>query len=181
MITKKDPELIQVSIPISFPKNINPIQDKQNINLNQQIQSSNITKKQKDFIIKTNKSFFHEFRKLYIKNLLLKSKLNELLKEKKHLNQIIIKQEKQRTKNKKSKTGNNEENKDMDVNNNNQNRLTYYRKRKRIRRKKNEIVYAYNCIYSNCKKSYPTKGSLNMHIKLKHKNDLVYNFDDEDK
>ena len=180
MITKKDPELIGVSIPISFPKNIIPIQDKQNINLNQQIQPSNITKKQKDFIIKTNKSFFLEFGKLYTKNLLLKSKLNKLLNEKKHLNQIIIKQEKQRKKIKKVKTVNNQENKDIKVNNN-QNRLTYYRKRKRIRRKKKEIVYAYNCIYSNCKKSYPTKGSLNMHIKLKHKNDLVYNLDVEDK
>ena len=181
MITKNDPELIEVSIPISFPKNIIPIQDKQNINLNKQIQSSNITKKQKDFIIKTNKSFFHEFGKLYTKNLLLKSKLNDLLNEKKQLNQIIIKQEKQKSKKQKTNIVNNEENNDMDVILKNQDRLTYYRKKKRIRRKKNEIIYAYNCNFPNCNKSYPTKGSLNMHIKLKHKNDLVYNFDVEDK
>ena len=181
MITKNDPELIEVSIPISFPKNIIPIQDKQNINLNKQIQSSNITKKQKDFIIKTNKSFFHEFGKLYTKNLLLKSKLNDLLNEKKQLNQIIIKQEKQKTKKQKTNIVNNEENNDMDVILKNQDRLTYYRKKKRIRRKKNEIIYTYNCNFPNCNKSYPTKGSLNMHIKLKHKNDLVYNFDVEDK
>ena len=74
-----------------------------------------------------------------------------------------------------------EENNDMDVILKNQDRLTYYRKKKRIRRKKNEIIYAYNCNFPNCNKSYPTKGSLNMHIKLKHKNDLVYNFDVEDK
>ena len=184
MITKKDPELIEVSIPISFPKNRIPIQDTQNINLNEQNQSFYITKKQKDFIIATNKSFFHEFCKLYSKNILLKLKLNELINEKKELNQIIIKKENQRKKlkkSKKSKNVNKSENNDIDDNNIDNKVITYYRKKKRLRRKKNEIIYVYNCNLPNCNKSYPTKGSLNMHIKLKHKNDLAFNLDDDNK
>ena len=110
MIPKNDPELIEVSIPMSFPKNIIPIQDKPNINLNQQFISSNITKKQKDFIIKTNKSFFYEFGKLYAKNILLKAKLNELLNEKKKLNQIILKKEGQINKENNEKKNDNKQN-----------------------------------------------------------------------
>ncbi len=184
MITKNGPELIEVSLPFSFQKNKNTIQDKQIKNLNEENQSSYITKKQKDFIIATNKSFFHEFGNVYTQNILLKSKLNELLNEKKELNQIIIKKENQRKKIKKLKKSNSEykeEKKDIDDNNSDENAVTYYRKKKRIRRKKNEIKYVYNCSFHNCNKSYPTKGSLNMHIKLKHKNDLGFNFNAEEK
>ncbi len=179
MIPKKDPELIEVSIPMSFPKNIIPIQDKPNINLNQQFISSNITKKQKDFIIKTNKSFFYEFGKLYAKNILLKAKLNELLNEKKKLNQIILKKEDQINKENNDKKNDNNSN-NTNNNNNTKNVVQYYKKRKRIRRKKNEIVYSYYCEFPNCNKSYPKKGSLNMHIKLKHNQDIAYNFGNED-
>ena len=49
-----------------------------------------------------------------------------------------------------------------------ENRMNYYRKRKRKRRKKNEFICNYKCPFLNCNKSYPSKGSLNMHIKLKH-------------
>ena len=173
MIPKKDPELIEVSIPMSFPKDIIPIQDKIDINLNHQFISSNITKKEKDFIIKTNKSFFYEFGKLYTKNILLKAKLNELLNEKKKLSQIVIKKENQIKKknNEKKKENNNNDN-----NNKTDNVIQYYKKRKRIRRKKNEIINSYYCEFPNCNKSYPTKGSLNMHIKLKHHQDITYNF-----
>ena len=179
MITKKNPELIEVSFPMSFSKNIIPIQDKLNIDLNEQIISSIISKKENDFIIKTNKSFYHEFGKLYSKNILLKAKLNELLKEKKSLSQIIIKKEQQIKKGKKKKK---EENNSVVENNNNKstNNLQYYRKKKRIRRKKNEIIYVYNCNYPNCNKKYPTKGSLNMHIKLKHQQNVLYNYSKED-
>ena len=35
-------------------------------------------------------------------------------------------------------------------------------------KQKHEINNIYNCSFPNCDKSYPTKCSLNMHIKLKH-------------
>ena len=179
MIEKKDPELIGISLPMSFSKDIIPIQDKLNIDLNQQIISSIISKKENDFIIKTNKTFFHEFGKLYSKNILLKAKLNELLKEKKSLSQIIIKKEQQIKKDKKKKK---EEIYSVEENNNNKsiNIMQYYRKKKRIRRKKKEINYIYNCNFPNCNKKYPTKGSLNMHIKLKHQKNMIYNYSKED-
>ena len=176
MIPKKDPELIEVSVPMSFPKDIIPIQDKIDINLNQQFISSNITKKEKDFIIKTNKSFFYEFGKLYTKNILLKSKLNELLNEKKKLNQIVLKKENQIYKKNNEKKYENIYN---DNNKKNDNNLQYYKKRKRIRIKKKEIINSYFCQFSNCNKSYPTKGSLNMHIKLKHHQNNTNNFINE--
>ena len=78
MIKNKDLELIELSLPMSFSKDIIPIQDKLNIDIKQQIISSIISKNENDFIIKTNKSFYHEFGKLYSKNILLKAKLNEL-------------------------------------------------------------------------------------------------------
>ena len=179
MIEKKDPELIEVSLPMSFSKDIIPIQDKLNIDLDQKIIFSIISKKERDFIIKTNKSFYHEFGKLYSKNILLKAKLNELLKEKKSLSQIIIKKEQQIKKDKKKKK---EEIYSVEENNNNKsiNIMQYYRKKKRIRRKKKEINYIYNCNFPNCNKKYPTKGSLNMHIKLKHQKNMIYNYSKED-
>ena len=179
MIEKKYPELIEVSSPISFSKDIIPIQDKLNIDLDQKIIFSIISKKERDFIIKTNKSFYHEFGKLYSKNILLKAKLNELLKEKKSLSQIIIKKEQQIKKDKKKKK---EEIYSVEENNNNKsiNIMQYYRKKKRIRRKKKEINYIYNCNFPNCNKKYPTKGSLNMHIKLKHQKNMIYNYSKED-
>ena len=179
MIEKKEPELIEVSLPMSFSKDIIPIQDKLNIDLDQKIIFSIISKKERDFIIKTNKSFYHEFGKLYSKNILLKAKLNELLKEKKSLSQIIIKKEQQIKKYKKKKK---EEIYSVEENNNNKsiNIMQYYRKKKRIRRKKKEINYIYNCNFPNCNKKYPTKGSLNMHIKLKHQKNMIYNYSKED-
>ena len=181
MFSKKDPGLFEVSTPMPIQENKIPVQDKQNIFLNEQIQSPNITKKQKDFIISKNKSFFIELGRLYTKNILLRTRLNELLNIKKELNQKIIKQENQRQKIPKINTGNNEENTDNNMNNSNTNIINYYRKKKRIRRKKKEITYVYNCNISNCKKSYPTKGSLKMHIKLKHKNELKFHFNGMDK
>lgn len=44
----------------------------------------------------------------------------------------------------------------------------YYISRKRKRRKKTELNNIHICTYPSCEKSYPTKGSLKMHIKLKH-------------
>ena len=179
MFTKTDPELIEVSIPTAYSKEIIPIQDKLNMELNHQIISNIISKKEKDFIIKKNKSFFDEFGKLYTKNILLKAKLNELLKEKKTLSQIIIKKEQQIKNKKRDKK---EENNSVEENNNNKNinSLQYYRKKKRITRKKKEITYVYNCNFPNCNKKYPTKGSLNMHIKLKHQKNMLYNYSKED-
>ena len=175
MIKKEDPELIEVSSPMSFSKHIIPIQDKTNVDLNPKIICSIITKKQKDFIIKTNKSFYIEFGKLYTKNILLKTKLSELLNEKKRLNQAIIKNEIQM----KKQINENSQKNDLNYEIINKNVLKYYRKRKRVRRRKNEIIYNYYCNYPDCNKSYPSKGSLNMHIKLKHQNNLKYNFSNE--
>ena len=130
--------------------------------------SDNIVPEQKEFIIKTNISFFNEFVKLFKKNLLLKSQLNEILIEKKKLSQIVIKLEQERKKK-------NKEGKEIDENMNvNYENVVFYRKTKKIRRKKKDINYIYNCYFPNCNKSYPRKNSLNLHIKLKHKKD-VYN------
>ena len=178
MIEKNEPELIDDSCLTSFNNNLIPIQDKQNIYIDKQNTSNNIIKKQKDYLNKKNKLFFRELEKLYTKNILLKNKLNEVLNEKKRLNQLIIKLEQQI---KVSKKINNENNKNNLLDNNkNNDRLTnieLYRKKKRKRRKKNEIKNLYNCTFHNCDKSYPSKGSLNMHIKLKHQNEQFYNFD----
>ena len=174
MFPKTDPELIEVSIPRATSKDIIPIQDKLSMDLNQEIISSIITNKEKDFIIKTNKSFFYEFGKLYTQNILLKAKLNELLKEKKSLNQLIIKKELEV---KDIKIKNNEEISNIENYNNIKNKsiLQYYKKKKRIRRKKKDIIKIFNCSFPNCTKSYPTKGALNMHIKLKHQQNMGYN------
>ena len=174
MINKRNLEHFGLSIPMSFPKNIIPIQDKIKINLNQQILSSNITKNQKNFIIKTNKTFFYEFIKLYTKNILLKTELNEILNEKKKLNQLIIKLEQQKKKSLKANNGEKGNNENIEIKK--ENCIKCYRKRKRIRRKKKEITYLFNCQFPNCNKSYPTKGSLNMHIKLKHHKEVLNNF-----
>ena len=42
-------------------------------------------------------------------------------------------------------------------------------KKKRIRRTANEIARHYTCKVEKCQKSYGSEGSLNQHIKLKHK------------
>ena len=164
MINKKDPDIIGVSFPLSFPRNIIPNQDILNMDLNHQIISSNLTKTQKEFIIKTNKSFFKEFINLYTKNILLKAKLNEILDEKKNLSQKILKLEEERKKSIKL----NKMRKDII-----EDAIKLYRKSKRIRRKKSEITYVYKCDFPNCQKRYPSKGSLNMHIKLKHQKSSI--------
>ena len=130
--------------------------------------SDNISPEQKEFITNTNNSFFNEFVKLYTKNMFLKSQLNEILKEKKELSQIILKLEQE--KKKKIKEG-----KKIEINDNmniNYENMIFYRKTKKVRRKKKDINYIYNCYFPNCNKSYPRKNSLNLHIKLKHKKDV---------
>lgn len=178
MIETNEPELIDDSCLTSFNNNLIPIQDKQNIYIDTQNISNNIIKKQKDFLNKKNKLFFRELEKLYTKNILLKNKLNEVLNEKKRLNQLIIKLEQQIKVSKKINIENNKNS--LLENNKNNERLTnieLYRKKKRKRRKKNEIKNLYKCTFHNCDKSYPSKGSLNMHIKLKHQNEQFYNLD----
>ena len=177
MIEKNEPELIDDSFLISFNKNLIPIQDEQNKHIDEHNITNNIIKKQKEYLSQKNKMFFNELEKMYTTNILLKNKLSEVLNEKKRLNQLIIKLEQQIKNSKKIKGGNskniiieNEEEKDKLSN------IELYRKKKRKRRKKNEIKNIYNCAFTNCDKSYPSKGSLNMHIKLKHQNEQFYNF-----
>ena len=51
----------------------------------------------------------------------------------------------------------------INVNNN------LYINRKRRRKKKNQLEFKYKCHYKDCDRKYATQGSLNQHVKLKHK------------
>ena len=175
MIEKNEPELADDSFLLSHANNLILIQDKTNNDIDKQVISNNIAKNQIEYINNKNKSFFFEFEKLYKTNIILKNKLNDVLSEKKRLNQLIIKLENQVKSPKKmnyEKNGN-----DFMINNN----IEPYRKKKRKRRKKTEIENIYNCPFHKCKKSYPSKGSLNMHIKLKHQNVKFFNFENVNK
>ena len=174
MFAKKYPELFTTSLQMTFPHSITPIQDVLNEEYNLNLIYPNISKKESELIIQTNKTFFKEFSKLYNENILLKNKLAKALEEKKKLNQYINKQEQEIIKT-------NKINGEIIVEENNgkiiaEKKMELYRKRKRQRRKKSEVVCLYNCSFLNCNKSYPSKGSLNMHIKLKHKNEGFYKF-----
>ena len=186
MFTKNFPEIFEASFQMAFPHtlfSITPIQDVLNEGYNHHLIYPNISKKEKELIIQTNKSFFKEFSKLYNENILLKNKLAKALEEKKKLNQYIIKHEQEIIKAIKN-NGEiimDENNGEIIMDENNgkiiaEKRMELYRKRKRQRRKKSEVVCLYNCSFVNCNKSYPSKGSLNMHIKLKHKQDGFYKF-----
>ena len=128
---------------------------------NQQNPILYISKKEKEFITQNNKLFYKEFKILFRKNIELKNKLNEINTEKKRLYDIIIKKE---------QIFNNFNTINKDNLNKDNISISFipYNKKKRIRRPKNEINNIYNCSFPNCDKSYPTKCSLNMHIKLKH-------------
>ena len=174
MFAKKFPELFTTSLQMTFPHSITPIQDVLNEEYNLNLIYPNISKKESELIIQTNKTFFKEFSKLYNENILLKNKLAKALEEKKKLNQYINKQEQEIIKT-------NKINGEIIVEENNgkiiaEKKMDLYRKRKRQRRKKSEVVCLYNCSFLNCNKSYPSKGSLNMHIKLKHKHEGFYKF-----
>ena len=166
MFTKNYSEAFEAFLKNNFSPNKIPIQDKIKEQYNLQSISQNIINKQKKLIDETNKSFFNEFSKLYYKNIFLKNKLANALDEKKKLNQIIMKHEQEISKN--NKINGEKKNKEDDDNIMIENRMNYYRKRKRKRRKKSEVICNYKCPFLKCNKSYPSKGSLNMHIKLKH-------------
>ena len=163
MFTKNYSEAFEAFLKNNFSPNKIPIQDKIKEQYNLQSISQNIINKQKKIITDTNKLFFSEFSKLYYQNILLKNRLLKVLDEKKKLNQIIIKYEQEISKSQKERKIEETNNKD-----NNENRINIFRKRKRKRRKKNEVISKYKCPFLNCSKSYPSVGSLNMHIKLKH-------------
>ena len=138
MIEKIEPELIDDSFLLSFDKNLILNQDKTNKDIDKQVISNNITKRQKEYINYKNKYFFFEFDKLYTTNIILKNKLNDVLNEKKRLNQLIIKLEHQ-VKNSKKINYEKTEN-DFIMNNRNKNTLNIepYRKKKRKRERKRE-------------------------------------------
>ena len=175
MIEKTEPEIIEDSFLYSFQNNVIPIQDNINIDMDNQKLSNNINQMNKEYITKKNKLFFKKLEKLYIKNILLKNKLNQILNEKKILNQLIIKLENKIKNSKKENNGKNGNNEDKTLN------IEVYKKKKRKRRKKCEIKNIYSCSFNNCNKKYPSKSSLNMHIKLKHQKEKKYNFDNENK
>ena len=177
MIEKKELELIDDSSFNSFANNYFLVQDKINVEIDNQNTLNNMTKVQKDYILQKNEMFFTEYKNLYSENIILKNKLNEILNEKKRLNQLITKLEQQMDLSKKK---NNKKN-DNFSNNESMKIIEPYRKIKRKRRKKCEIKNIYKCSFYNCNKSYPTKGSLNMHIKLKHQKDKFYSLENETK
>ena len=74
MFTKIFPEIFEASFQMAFPHSITPIQDVLNEGYNHHLIYPNISKKEKELIIQTNKSFFKEFSKLYNENILLKNK-----------------------------------------------------------------------------------------------------------
>jgi len=162
MIQEKELELIDDSNFISYKNNHFFVQDKLNRETDNQNALDNMTKVQKAFLLKKNEIFFEEYKNIYSKNIILKNKLNEILNEKKRLIQLIMKLEQQMNL---SKNKNNEIKSDNLNNDGNMSLIEPYRKIKRKRRKKCEIKNIYKCSFRNCKKSYPTKGSLNMHIK----------------
>lgn len=41
---------------------------------------------------------------------------------------------------------------------------------KRTRKRKNEVVRGFKCLYPNCDKAYGSENSLSQHIRLKHPN-----------
>ena len=178
MIKEKELELIEDSNIISFKNNHFLIQDKLNRETDNQNAFDNMTKVHKAFLQKKNELFFEEYKNMYSKNIILKNKLNEILNEKKRLNQLIIKLEQQMNL---SKNKNNEKKIDNSNNDGTMSIIEPYRKIKRKRRKKCEIKNIYKCSFHNCKKSYPTKGSLNMHIKLKHQKEKFYSLENENK
>ena len=128
--------------------------------------SNIIIKKQKEFIISNNQVFYEKYKDLYMQNVELKNKLEELITEKKRLKNNIINLDKKLKKN--IYLNNNEKNK-----NNKEKSSNFSPYRKRIRRKKVEINDNYECTFPNCNKKYLTKCSLNMHIKLKHKKEKL--------
>ncbi len=177
MFTKNFVDSFEAPLSMIFSNNIIPIQDMMNEEYNLQFISPNITNKEIEFISQTNKSFFNEFSKLYNDNILLKNKLARVLDEKRKLNKIITKYEQEISKtNKENGEIKGEENIDKTVSGN---KMVFYRKIKRKRRKKAEIICVYKCPFFNCYKSYPSKGSLNMHIKLKHKQEGLYKFQND--
>ena len=97
MFPKSFAEVFEASLSIPFTNNIIPIQDILNEELNLTFVSPNITNKEREFIIDTNKSYFNKLSQIYYMNVLLKSKLAKVLEEKKRLNQIIIKHEQEIT------------------------------------------------------------------------------------
>ena len=122
--------------------------------------SNIIIKKQKEFIISNNQVFYEKYKDLYMQNVELKNKLEELITEKKRLKNNIIKKQ--------------------------NNKISTFKKniiepyRKRIRRKRIEINTRYECTFTGCNKRYLSKCALNMHIKIKHslngqKNSDLYN------
>ena len=167
MLGEKNIEVLQNPLQIKFQNNIISNQDIINLESNQQISPLFITNNQKEFIIRNNKSFFNDFKKTYKENIELRNKLREIISEKKNLFRKIIKMEEDKIKNTKLNSQEINSNK-RERNNNDINLFIPYNKRKRRRRKKKEIINKYNCNFPNCDKRYPSKCSLNMHIRLKH-------------
>ena len=131
-----------------------------------------ISNKDKEALKEKNKAYFIEFKKLKEKNNLLKFKLQELIqkkiKYKKCLNKLEQNKNDTSLENEEKKNKIFEKNKSIideliNVNNN------LYINRKRRRKKKNQLEFKYKCHYKDCDRKYATQGSLNQHVKLKHK------------
>lgn len=174
MINKQGTALIKGPFPRICMVQLNPLQAKFNSQLSQFPIYDNVIGNEEEYFKQRNKTFFRNFSNLHHINLDLKYRLFNLINEKRNLKQIILKLEQQILKD----TKKTEEKIDTNIiNDNNKSTIVTkiidnYIKRKRKRRKKSELVTLHYCNYPNCNKSYPSKGSLKMHIKLKHQSYL---------
>lgn len=102
----------------------------------------------------SNFSYYHEYCRLHLANVVLLSQMRELFNERNELTSKFTKLEK-----KAHEIEEGERNDDD--------------KKKRFRRTANEIERHYRCPVETCQRSYGSEGSLNQHIKIKH-NELYH-------
>jgi hypothetical protein len=101
-----------------------------------------------------NFSYYHEFCRLHLANVVLLSQMRELFNERNELTGRFGKLEKKAREIEEGERGDDD-------------------KKKRFRRTANEIERHYRCPVDTCQRSYGSEGSLNQHIKIKH-NELYH-------
>ena len=97
----------------------------------------------------SNFSYYHEYCRLYLANIVLLTQLRQLHNERNEFTQRFNKLER------KARDIEDGERSDDD-------------RKKRFRRTANEIERHYRCPVETCQRSYGSEGSLNQHIKIKH-------------
>ena len=97
----------------------------------------------------TNFSYYHQYCRLHLANVVLLSQLRELFNQRNDLSSKFTKLEKKGLEIQQGERNNND-------------------KKKRFRRTANEIERHYRCPVDTCQRSYGSEGSLNQHLKIKH-------------